>query len=168
MLFFLSPSLSAHLWPFTNIIYAFPVILDLCATLLHQQMKRLLLEQRQRLLILEDQPCRSLISLLVSTYSHLCGSEYSSLFISVSFDKIIAKEIPSSIVYEDEKVLAFRDINPQAPVHVLVIPKLRDGLTGLDKVRIVAYLSTMFTEGIQHVKPRFKKAESEAERFALA
>ncbi|KAL6873501.1 hypothetical protein ACP4OV_013583 [Aristida adscensionis] len=49
------------------------------------------------------------------------------------FDKIIAKEIPSSIVYEDEKVLAFRDINPQAPVHVLVIPKMRDGLTGLDK-----------------------------------
>ncbi|CAK9180128.1 unnamed protein product [Ilex paraguariensis] len=50
------------------------------------------------------------------------------------FDKIIAKEIPSTIVYEDEKVLAFRDINPQAPVHVLVIPKLRDGLTSLGKV----------------------------------
>ncbi|XP_039113980.1 14 kDa zinc-binding protein [Dioscorea cayenensis subsp. rotundata] len=49
------------------------------------------------------------------------------------FDKIISKEIPSSIVYEDEKVLAFRDINPQAPVHVLVIPKLRDGLTQLGK-----------------------------------
>ncbi|GLT54388.1 hypothetical protein SLA2020_275900 [Shorea laevis] len=49
------------------------------------------------------------------------------------FDKIIAKEIPSSIVYEDEKVLAFRDINPQAPVHVLVIPKFRDGLTELRK-----------------------------------
>ncbi|XP_062229508.1 14 kDa zinc-binding protein-like [Phragmites australis] len=49
------------------------------------------------------------------------------------FDKIIAKEIPSSVVYEDEKVLAFRDINPQAPVHVIVIPKVRDGLTGLDK-----------------------------------
>ncbi|CAK7337014.1 unnamed protein product, partial [Dovyalis caffra] len=49
------------------------------------------------------------------------------------FDKIIAKEIPASIVYEDEKVLAFRDINPQAPVHVLVIPKIRDGLTGLGK-----------------------------------
>eukprot|EP00268_Persea_americana_P041397 TRINITY_DN41212_c0_g1_i1.p1 TRINITY_DN41212_c0_g1~~TRINITY_DN41212_c0_g1_i1.p1 ORF type:complete len:233 (+),score=55.99 TRINITY_DN41212_c0_g1_i1:211-909(+) len=49
------------------------------------------------------------------------------------FDKIIAKEIPSSIVYEDERVLAFRDINPQAPVHVLVIPKLRDGLTQLGK-----------------------------------
>ncbi|AEE31319.1 putative histidine triad (HIT) protein [Arabidopsis thaliana] len=49
------------------------------------------------------------------------------------FDKIIAKEIPSDIVYEDENVLAFRDINPQAPVHVLVIPKLRDGLTSLGK-----------------------------------
>ncbi|GMN62158.1 hypothetical protein TIFTF001_031244 [Ficus carica] len=49
------------------------------------------------------------------------------------FDKIIAKEIPASIVYEDEKVLAFRDISPQAPVHVLVIPKLRGGLTQLGK-----------------------------------
>ncbi|KAL5977490.1 14 kDa zinc-binding protein [Asimina triloba] len=49
------------------------------------------------------------------------------------FDKIIAKEIPSTIVYEDEKVLAFRDISPQAPVHVLVIPKFRDGLTQLSK-----------------------------------
>ncbi|KAG6531693.1 hypothetical protein ZIOFF_005512 [Zingiber officinale] len=50
------------------------------------------------------------------------------------FDKIIAKEIPSTIVYEDEKVLAFRDVNPQAPVHVLVIPKIKDGLTQLGKV----------------------------------
>ncbi|PIN24794.1 Zinc-binding protein of the histidine triad (HIT) family [Handroanthus impetiginosus] len=49
------------------------------------------------------------------------------------FDKIISKEIPSTIVYEDEAVLAFRDISPQAPVHVLVIPKLRDGLTHLGK-----------------------------------
>lgn len=39
------------------------------------------------------------------------------------FDKIIAKEIPAEIVYEDDSVLAFKDINPQAPVHVLVIPK---------------------------------------------
>ncbi|KAK5774846.1 hypothetical protein PVK06_042708 [Gossypium arboreum] len=49
------------------------------------------------------------------------------------FDKIIAKEIPSTIVYEDDKVLAFKDISPQAPVHVLVIPKFRDGLTQLGK-----------------------------------
>lgn len=39
------------------------------------------------------------------------------------FCKIIAGEIPSSKVYEDEKVFAFRDINPQAPVHVLIVPK---------------------------------------------
>ncbi|MBO5544971.1 MAG: histidine triad nucleotide-binding protein [Oscillospiraceae bacterium] len=39
------------------------------------------------------------------------------------FCKIIAGEIPSTKVYEDEKVFAFRDINPQAPVHVLVVPK---------------------------------------------
>jgi histidine triad (HIT) family protein len=39
------------------------------------------------------------------------------------FCKIVAREIPASIVYEDDRVLAFNDINPQAPTHVLVIPK---------------------------------------------
>ena len=39
------------------------------------------------------------------------------------FCKIINKEIPSTIVYEDGEILAFRDINPVAPVHILVIPK---------------------------------------------
>ena len=39
------------------------------------------------------------------------------------FCKIIAGEIPSTKVYEDDKVYAFRDINPQAPVHVLIVPK---------------------------------------------
>ena len=39
------------------------------------------------------------------------------------FEKIIAREIPAEIVYEDDLVLAFNDINPQTPVHVLVIPK---------------------------------------------
>jgi histidine triad (HIT) family protein len=39
------------------------------------------------------------------------------------FGKIIRREIPSDIVYEDEQCLAFRDINPQAPTHVLIIPK---------------------------------------------
>ncbi len=39
------------------------------------------------------------------------------------FSKIIRREIPADIVYEDDYVLAFRDINPQAPVHVLFIPK---------------------------------------------
>ena len=41
------------------------------------------------------------------------------------FDKILRKEIPTDVVYEDEHVMAFRDIQPQAPVHVLVIPKQR-------------------------------------------
>ena len=39
------------------------------------------------------------------------------------FDQIIARELPADIVYEDEHCLAFRDVNPQAPVHVLLIPK---------------------------------------------
>ncbi|MBQ4091432.1 MAG: histidine triad nucleotide-binding protein [Clostridia bacterium] len=42
---------------------------------------------------------------------------------SCLFCKIIAGEIPSGKVYEDENVYAFRDINPQAPTHVLVVPK---------------------------------------------
>lgn len=41
------------------------------------------------------------------------------------FEKIIEREIPAEIVYEDDEVLAFKDINPQAPVHLLVIPKKR-------------------------------------------
>lgn len=43
------------------------------------------------------------------------------------FCKIIKKEIPSKVVYEDDTVLAFRDINPVAPVHILVIPKKHIG-----------------------------------------
>lgn len=39
------------------------------------------------------------------------------------FCKIIERQIPSTIVYEDDKVLAFHDINPVAPVHVIIIPK---------------------------------------------
>ena len=43
------------------------------------------------------------------------------------FCKIVAGEIPSTKVYEDEQVLAFRDIAPQAPTHILVIPKTHIG-----------------------------------------
>lgn len=39
------------------------------------------------------------------------------------FCKIVKREIPSDIIYEDEEVVAFRDINPKAPVHILIIPK---------------------------------------------
>jgi histidine triad (HIT) family protein len=39
------------------------------------------------------------------------------------FCRIVKREIPASIVYEDDRLLAFEDINPQAPTHVLVVPK---------------------------------------------
>ena len=59
------------------------------------------------------------------------------------FCKIIAGEIPSTKVYEDDSVLAFRDIAPQAPTHVLVIPKAHisgcDGVTG-ENSAVVAHI----------------------------
>lgn len=39
------------------------------------------------------------------------------------FEKIIAREIPAEVVYEDEQLICFKDINPQAPIHVLIVPK---------------------------------------------
>ena len=52
------------------------------------------------------------------------------------FDKIIAGDIPASIVKEDEHILAFKDINPLAPAHILVIPKDRNGLTALREATV--------------------------------
>lgn len=51
------------------------------------------------------------------------------------FDRILSGDIPCNKVHEDEACLAFRDVNPQAPVHILVIPKDRDGLTKLSNAR---------------------------------
>ena len=39
------------------------------------------------------------------------------------FEKIIAREIPAKIIWEDDDTIAFHDVNPQAPVHVLIVPK---------------------------------------------
>lgn len=47
------------------------------------------------------------------------------------FDKIVERKIPADVVYEDEMCIAFRDINPVAKVHVLLIPKKKDGLDRL-------------------------------------
>ena len=62
------------------------------------------------------------------------------------FCKIIAGEIPSTKVYEDETVLAFRDIAPQAPTHILVIPKAHipsvDGITA-ENAGVVAHIFTV-------------------------
>jgi len=46
-----------------------------------------------------------------------------TIFERTVFEKIVAREIPASIVYEDERIIAFRDIAPKAPVHLLVVPK---------------------------------------------
>ncbi|MGK3744758.1 MAG: histidine triad (HIT) family protein [Bacillariaceae sp.] len=51
------------------------------------------------------------------------------------FDKIISGDIPATIIHDDELCLAFRDVNPVSPIHFLVIPKNRDGLTQLSKAR---------------------------------
>lgn len=51
------------------------------------------------------------------------------------FDKILSGDIPANKIHDDELCIAFRDVNPQAPVHFLVIPKHRDGLTQLSKAR---------------------------------
>ena len=62
------------------------------------------------------------------------------------FCKIIAGDIPSTKVYEDETVLAFRDIAPQAPTHILVIPKTHipsvDGITP-ENAQVVAHIFTV-------------------------
>jgi histidine triad (HIT) family protein len=59
------------------------------------------------------------------------------------FEKIIARELPAQIVYEDDLVLAFRDIKPQAPTHVLIIPKKpipRIAEANADDQQVLGYL----------------------------
>jgi histidine triad (HIT) family protein len=57
------------------------------------------------------------------------------------FCKIVRKEIPAKLVAEDEHCVAFRDINPQAPVHVLVIP--REHVASLDQAKDAAMLGRL-------------------------
>ena len=62
------------------------------------------------------------------------------------FCKIIAGDIPSTKVYEDELVYAFRDINPQAPTHILVIPKAHIGSVAevtAENADVVAHIFTV-------------------------
>ncbi|XP_038905126.1 14 kDa zinc-binding protein [Benincasa hispida] len=95
-------------------------------------------------MINEDIKPRTRLSVLSSHISHslsisMASSEQEAALAAVPsdsptiFDKIINKEIPSKVVFEDDKVLAFRDIAPQAPTHILIIPKVKDGLSGLSK-----------------------------------
>lgn len=49
------------------------------------------------------------------------------------FDRVLSGEIPSKKIYEDKEFYAFSDINPGAKVHILLIPKNKDGLTSISK-----------------------------------
>lgn len=60
------------------------------------------------------------------------------------FCKILKGEIPSTKVYEDEKVYAFKDINPMAPVHILIIPKFHiEGANALDESNVAVVADIM-------------------------
>ena len=69
------------------------------------------------------------------------------------FCRIVAGEIPSKKVYEDDTMLAFHDINPEAPVHVLVIPKVHiPSMDGVNEENS-AYVAKIF-EKIPHIASR--------------
>ena len=70
------------------------------------------------------------------------------------FCKIVAGEIPSTMVYEDEVAYAFRDINPQAPTHILVIPK-----THLGSVNDITPANSAVVAHIFEVIPQIAAAE---------
>ncbi|MBA3582300.1 MAG: histidine triad nucleotide-binding protein [Gammaproteobacteria bacterium] len=60
------------------------------------------------------------------------------------FDKIIRREIPADIVYEDVDVLAFKDVAPKAPIHILIIPKKRIPTINDIKVEDATLLGKLF------------------------
>ena len=78
------------------------------------------------------------------------------------FCKIIAGEIPSTKVYEDETVYAFRDINPQAPTHVLVVPK-----THIEDCNGITAENSTVVAHIFEVIPQIAKAEGLANGYRV-
>ena len=71
------------------------------------------------------------------------------------FEKIIQRNIPADIVFEDDQVLAFRDINPAAPTHVLVIPKKpisRIGAADTEDQSLIGHLMLKATEIARELK----------------
>ena len=72
------------------------------------------------------------------------------------FEKIIAREVPSTVVYEDDSVFAFRDVNPKAPVHVLIVPK-----------KTIARISEATPEDCQVVGHLILKAAQVARQLGL-
>ena len=71
------------------------------------------------------------------------------------FEKIIQREIPADIIFEDDQVLAFRDINPAAPTHVLVIPKKpipRVGAASAEDQSLIGHLMLKAAEIARELK----------------
>jgi histidine triad (HIT) family protein len=77
---------------------------------------------------------------------------------STLFTKIINREIPADIVYETDKVIAFNDINPVAPVHVLVVPKKEIPTLNNITVEDTEYLVEMYT-AIRDITKKLNIAE---------
>ena len=75
------------------------------------------------------------------------------------FEKIIAGEIPATIVHRDDRVIAFRNISPQAPVHVLIVPK-KHLADVLDVGRDDASIFMDLFQAVQHIAPQLGIAGS--------
>lgn len=76
------------------------------------------------------------------------------------FCKMIAGEIKADIVYEDEKILAFRDIRPQAPLHILIIPKRHiTNLNNLDDINLggqLLHITSKLAEDLGYAESGFR------------
>lgn len=84
---------------------------------------------------------------------------------STIFSKIISKELPADIVFESDSILAFKDINPQAPVHILIIPKIEiPKVTDIKGKEHAELLGEMFDAANQIAK----EYEIDVEGFRLA
>lgn len=71
------------------------------------------------------------------------------------FCKIVKKEIPASVVYEDEKILMFNDLNPETPIHFLVIPK--EHIASVNELNacnsdVISHIFTKINEVSQNIK----------------
>lgn len=78
------------------------------------------------------------------------------------FEKIVDREIPADIVYEDDEVIAIRDINPQAPMHVLVCPKKPITMVSSAQPEDAALLGTLLLKAGE-----IATAEGYGDRFRL-
>jgi histidine triad (HIT) family protein len=73
---------------------------------------------------------------------------------SCLFCRIIKKEIPSRIIYEDAHIVAFEDVHPQAPVHILVVPRKHIGSLSEVKAEDTGLMDELFTVARQMAKDR--------------